>query len=180
MTKLLPVVFLAAFAAACSSSPTAPSASNGSTGGTLASTADDTPTGDARNSFPTDAPRGWTFTWQGQTHEDGTMSAFAAWTPVVNIRKYETAFEVYASDNTWKPLPSIFTNTPTKFQVVMPRGRFRARTRSIGDGAQGNWTPFIELSNGWPEHSPVIEEDDCYWSFEGFKFVLRFGRWGRA
>lgn len=167
-------IALALIASACSQSPTSPSAALGTSGGSLRSTADDTPVTIAGIAEPNDAPSGFTFVLQGEPHADYSQSTFVAWRPFAGVGKYETSFERYDVDNVWRPVPSLFTNAPTKFQAVLLPGRWRARTRSVFATHQGAWTGYIVLSIQSPPRGSDVPVDDCAWEEEapGF-FTLR-------
>lgn len=148
---------------ACSASnPMAPSATGA---GSTFSTADDAPTGDARNSEPTDAPTGFTFVWQGQA-QPHRNSFFVSWTPVVNVGKYEVSFERQEKQldgrEGWTVAPSLFVHSPTKLQGTLRDGIWRARVRSVFAGQQGRWSAYIVQSRETPDPDPVSVAE-CEW-----------------
>lgn len=144
--------------------------------GSLRSTADDTPVVVAGIQETNDAPQGFTFVLQGEQHADYTQSVFVAWRPFVGVGKYETSFERYDVDNVWRAVPSIFTNSPTKFQAVLIHGKWRSRTRSLYATHEGRWTTYKEQSIQSPPASVEVVTEDCDWEqeFPGiFKLVFR-------
>ncbi len=149
----IPCIVLALVASACSGRNDITGNSGIATGaGTQRSTADDRPTGSAAISEPSEAPTGWTFVLEGTQHQNGSQSAFAAWTHVLNAVRYETVIDRYDVTNQWITYRVVNTDYAgpgtTKFQTVLTQGRYRARTRAVYATHQGNWTEYLFVGTG--------------------------------
>lgn len=168
MKKQLFVVGIAALlATACSGTEGLVGPSKMATGTSATrSTADDAPTGNAAISQPSEAPIGFTFVSQSVAHEDGKQSFFLAWTPVINVRRYELSIERYDNSiNSWVVMPFMTIDAPpTKLQLVLPAGRYRARVRNAFPAAL--WTNYIDRTTDSVVRAavPVVPNPAWWWA----------------